>query len=131
MSDQELSQNAGPQSELYQAGGNQNITKYEIAPVSPSLINTLKTLIEAYKKEIQTADPTTTGKFIEKLNFFMTTVDDEFRTLEEKLETGGFKSDIIVARRLKQRYAMSLQEIKHIQSAQKIHAYTGNGIDAL
>lgn len=118
-----LVQQGGDDAELYQAGRDQSITLYKIEAVSKSVTNALKELVEAYKKEVRNEEVSTTGQFIEKLNFFMNTVDGDFLTLEEKLALGGFKADISLARRLKQQYSMALQEIKHINSAQKIHAY--------
>lgn len=122
MAKTEMKQEAGDNSELYQAE-TQTVNKYVVEHSKQGATNALVNLIEAYKKEICTPQPSSTGEFIEKLNFFMSTFDNEFMTLEQKLEAGGFSSDIAMARKLKQNYAMTLQKIKHINSAQKIHAY--------
>lgn len=122
MANTEMKQEAGDNSELYQAE-NQTVNRYVVEQPKVNSNNALLNLIEAYKKETSSPQPNLTGEFIEKLNFFMSTLDNEFMTLEEKLEAGGFTSDIDMARRLKQNYAKTLQKVKHINSAQKIHAY--------
>lgn len=122
MANIEMKQEAGNNSELYQAE-NQTVNRYVVEQPKLSTNQALVNLIEAYKEEIKSTQPNTTGEFIEKLNFFMSSFDNEFMTLEQKLEAGGFSSDIAMARKLKQNYAMTLQRIKHINSAQKIHAY--------
>lgn len=118
----EMKQEAGNNSELYQAQ-TQTVNKYVVEQPKLNATHALVNLIAAYKKEVSSPQTSTTGEFIEKLNFFMSTFDNEFMTLEQKLEAGGFASDIAMARKLKQNYAMTLQKIKHISSAQKIHAY--------
>jgi hypothetical protein len=122
MANTEMKQEAGNNSELYQAEY-QTVNRYVVEQPKFNAANALVNLIEAYKKEMNSPQQSSTGEFIEKLNFFMTTFDNEFMTLEQKLEAGGFSSDIAMARKLKQNYAMTLQKIKHINSAQKIHAY--------
>ena len=125
MEDIDMRQEAGNDVEQYQAGRDQIINKnsYIIETAGHLSVNSLKALLEAYKTEVQSPSPESAGEFIQKLNFFMNSVDEQFLTLEQKLEAGGFSSDIALALRLKQNYSMSLQKIKHISSAQKVHAY--------
>jgi hypothetical protein len=118
-----ISQSGGDNSEMYQAARDQTVNKYVIERSAVTSTNVLKVLIDAYKAEMESQSTDSTGQFIEKLNFFMNTIDSEYKTLEQKLEEGGFKADIKVALKLKQQYGKTLQTLKHISSAQKIHAY--------
>src|SRR5690349_3392812 len=97
----EMNQEAGNNSELYQAE-NQTINNYVVEQPKLNTTHALVALIKAYKTEVSSPQEGSAGEFIEKLNFFMSTLDNEFMTLEQKLEVGGFGSDIDMARKMKQ-----------------------------
>jgi hypothetical protein len=116
-------QNAGENANQYLAQGNQHIYTINASEPNKAQISALKKIIVAYKKEVLNPDRNHLGNFIDKLNFFITKVDGDFLDIKSKLEAGGFHADVELGTRLKHEYFKELQKIKHINSAQKIHAY--------